>query len=274
MIHTTPQSKVVPFLKWAGGKRWLVTQYSHLFPTNIQHLIEPFCGSSAIFFSLKPTTSTLSDTNTRLIEGYISIRDDVDKFVELFNSFASRHSRTFYYELRDKQFSDPTERAAQFVYLNRVCFNGIYRENLSGKFNVPLGSKDSAKLSTDDFYAVSNALASTHLLNCDFQQIIDNSKLGDLIYVDPPYVTKHNFNGFAKYNQKIFSWDDQERLANAVIRAHLRGVSIILSNADHPDVRALYEPHLQVFSLERPTVIASKSEYRGRTTEMVATNVF
>ena len=273
MKKPSQQKELVPFLKWAGGKRWLIKRHRDLFPNSIPHLIEPFCGSSAVFFSVCPERATLSDTNVRLIEAYKQIRDDVEYFIECFDSYATQHSESFYYELRKKNFSNATKRAAQFVYLNRVCFNGIYRENLSGEFNVPIGSKESAQLDTDDFVSVANALVNTNIVCCDFEKIIDQSTCGDFLYLDPPYVTKHNFNGFAKYNQKIFSWADQKRLSTAVCKAHKRGVSIVLSNANHEEIRELYKPHLRIISLERFTVVASNPRYRGKTTEMVATNV-
>ena len=266
---TTP----VPFLKWAGGKRWLVKRYPSLFPSSPPRLIEPFCGSSAVFFSISPRDAILSDSNARLIECYRAIRDDTLHFVHHFGRFCKLHSRAFFYRCRSISYSDPTERAAQFLYLNRVCFNGIYRENLLGQFNVPIGTKPSASLSTDDFGAVASALQRATVVTSDFEPTVDTSEAGDFLYVDPPYVTKHNYNGFAKYNRQIFSWSDQERLAKAVIRANQRGVSIVVSNADHTDVRALYMGHFRIQSLTRSTVIASKSCHRGKTTEMVATNV-
>ena len=266
-------TKITPFLKWAGGKRWLVGQHPELFPIASQHFIEPFCGSSAVFFYLRPSTATLSDTNVRLIECYLTIRDDLDAFLHHLDTFSSSHSPEFYYNVRQQTLPTSAERAAQFLYLNRVCFNGIYRENLSGTFNVPLGTKQNVTLKSDNFPAISQALQSVDIRHCDFEQSIDAATCTDFLYVDPPYVTKHNINGFAKYNQQIFSWTDQERLAESVMRAHLRGVSIVVSNADHPDVHALYSPHLTILSFSRYTVIASKSEHRVPTTEMVATNV-
>lgn len=251
----------------------MISQHPELFPITSQHFVEPFCGSSAVFFSVRPVTATLSDTNTRLIECYSSIRDEPDAFLDHFHSYASLHSCDFYYTFRQQYLSTSAERAAQFLYLNRVCFNGIYRENLSGTFNVPLGTKQIATLKSDNFPAISQALQSAELRRCDFEQTIDSSCPPDFLYVDPPYVTKHNTNGFVKYNQNIFSWSDQERLARSVIRAHHRGVSIVVSNADHPDVHALYSRHFQVLSLPRSTVIASKPKHRGQITEMVATNV-
>ncbi len=274
MTLQQPNPKPAPFLKWAGGKRWLVSKRPDLFPHTPKHLIEPFCGSSAVFFSICPETATLSDSNAKLIECYVAIRDNVDGFTNCFNEYCQSHSRDFYYKIRSQNFETTIERAAKFVYLNRVCFNGIYRENLSGDFNVPIETKPKANLKSDDFFAVSKALQSVELIHCDFEYCINKAQHGDFLYVDPPYVTKHNFNGFAKYNQKIFSWSDQVRLASAVGKAHDRGASIVISNADHEEVHALYSEKFDIISIPRSTIIASKSSFRGKTTEMVATNVF
>lgn len=265
---------ILPFLKWAGGKRWLANSNATLFPHVTGRHIEPFAGSAAVFFALQPERAVIADVNSRLMQTYATIRDQADLFEKHFRWFARRHSAAFYYTTRKRKFRSQAKSAAQFVYLNRVCFNGLYRENLKGEFNVPLGSKSSAFLDTDDFQAVSNLLRRAELMTSDFEDVIDLAVEGDFIYVDPPYTTKHNFNGFVKYNQKIFSWADQERLAEAVTRAANRNVSVVVSNADHEDVRNLYSDTLTVRSLTRMNVIASSSEYRGRTSEMVASNVF
>ena len=264
---------VFPFLKWAGGKRWLASSCRHLFPKVTGRHIEPFAGSAAMFFALQADRAIIADVNERLIEGYKSIRDNVEQFERHFRWFAQNHSEAFYYAVRQQKFRSAAKRAAQFVYLNRVCFNGIYRENLKGEFNVPLGSKTSVILETDNFRNVSALLQRVELLACDFEYVVDLAGKEDLLYVDPPYTTKHNYNGFVKYNQNIFSWEDQTRLALAVKRAHHRGAFVVVSNADHSEVRALYSDQFSVLSVERLNVIASKSRYRGRTTEMVATNV-
>ncbi len=268
------EKHIVPFLKWAGGKRWLASNWRELFPSVPGRYIEPFAGSAAVFFSLQPKAAILSDANVRLIEAYKVVRDDVASFERHLKFFARHHSKELYYATRQKKFRSCSKRAAQFVYLNRVCFNGIYRENLKGEFNVPLGSKTAVILDTDDFPGVSGRLQNVKLVESDFEPIVDMACDGDFLYVDPPYTTKHNFNGFVKYNQKIFSWDDQERLAEAVKRAHLRGASVIVSNADHPDVRKIYSDVFSLRSVTRSNVIASKSQYRGEITEMVAGNVF
>ncbi len=268
------QEQLLPFLKWAGGKRWLASNHAHLFPKIEGRLIEPFAGSAAVFFNLRPKSAILADSNARLIETYQAIRENPDRFQFHLKEFARTHSKDFYYEVRNRKFRSVTRRAAHFVYLNRVCFNGIYRENLNGIFNVPLGSKTQVLLDTDDFQAVSKLLQRAIIIHSDFEPVIDRAKAKDFLFVDPPYTTKHNLNGFVKYNQRIFSWDDQERLAASLKRANERGVSILVSNANHADVRCLYEPFLDVRSIERHTVIASRAENRGKTTEMVACNVF
>lgn len=265
--------QTVPFLKWAGGKRWLANNFADLFPKLEGCHIEPFAGSAAVFFSLRPERAVLSDLNGRLIETYAAIKTQPTNFERHFRKFAAQHSKDFYYETRGAKFSSTTKRAAQFLYLNRVCFNGIYRENLRGEFNVPIGSKTKALLDTDDFQGVSALLKNVTLLHQDFEKTIDGALADDFVYVDPPYTTKHNMNGFVKYNQHIFSWEDQIRLAVCVERAVSRGARVVVSNADHADVRALYSDFLKIRSVSRNNVIASKSAHRGTTTEMVATNV-
>lgn len=264
---------IEPFLKWAGGKRWLVNKFREIFPSVSGRHIEPFAGSAAVFFALQPENAILSDLNSRLVETYAAIRDDPHQFEKLFSWFAQNHSEDFYYQTRQQVYTCSTKRAAQFLYLNRVCFNGIYRENLKGEFNVPIGSKTSALLSTDNFKAVSALLQRVELFSGDFEIIVNKAVSGDFLYIDPPYTTKHNLNGFVKYNQNIFSWADQERLADAVIRAINRGATVVVSNADHAEVRALYKDCFVLSSVTRTNVIASKSEHRGKISELIATSV-
>ena len=154
-----------------------------------------------------------------------------------------------------------------------LCWNGLYRVNLRNEFNVPLGTKTSVLLDTDDFAAVSSLLRVASLSASDFEPIIDSAQSGDFLFVDPPYVTRHNLNGFAKYNQKIFSWADQVRLAEAIRRAAKRGVLLLLTNADHSSIRDLYASLGQKLTLRRHSVLAADARNRGATTEFaVAVN--
>lgn len=127
------------------------------------------------------------------------------------------------------------------IYLNRTCFNGIYRVNLQGEFNVPRGSKNNVLLDEDDFEATARLLGRAQIRLADFESLIDEAGDGDLIFADPPYTVRHNFNGFVKYNEKLFSWSDQERLACALLRANVRGAKVVCTNADHASIRQLYK---------------------------------
>ena len=258
-----------PFLKWAGGKRWLFDSGQYSFPGFNGRYLEPFLGGGAGFFRIQRPNSILSDSNKRLVELYMVIRDEVQEFEAILRRHAQLHSREYYYELRDRRLRKPATRAAQFLYLNRTCWNGLYRENLSGKFNVPIGTKDTVTFEGDDFGAWSRSLASVHLECCDFEKTVDKASAGDFLFVDPPYSIRHNLNGFVKYNQNIFAWDDQIRLRDALWRAADRGASFAMTNADHETVRDLYSGLGIQRQVVRHSVIAGQSLYRLRATELL-----
>ncbi len=260
---------VKPFIKWAGGKRWLTTNPLFEIPSFSGRYIEPFLGGGAVFFFLKPKSAILSDTNHRLIETYQIVRDDWEKVEKELKRFQYCHSSKFYYEQRERVYRARHMRAAQFLYLNRTCFNGLYRENLKGIFNVPKGEKDRVVFEEEDFSEISSVLKSAKIFTSDFEQVVDNSDQGDFIFADPPYTTAHNINGFVKYNQKIFSWEDQIRLKKAIIRAAERGVKILLTNADHQSIRDLYVGVGHYQAIRRQSVIAGKSQFRGTTSEAI-----
>lgn len=261
-------NQLTPFLKWAGGKRWLSSNYPEIIPRNFNKYIEPFLGGGAIFFSLVPKCAILSDVNFDLISTYQAIRDDWKAVQIALTRHQHNHSAKYYYEERDRIRRKPHEKAAQFLYLNRTCWNGLYRVNLLGKFNVPKGTKDNVLLSTDDFQSVSNALQNASLLSADFENVIDTATSGDFLFVDPPYTVKHNVNGFVKYNEKIFHWDDQIRLASAVTRAATRNVKILVTNANHKSIRNLYGDLGDVRQLSRFSVLAGDKSSRGKTSEL------
>lgn len=260
-----------PFLKWAGGKRWLFESGQFALPNISGTYVEPFLGGGAVFFENVPSKALLSDANGRLIELYTAIRDDVARFESLLRQHAASHCREYYYTIRGEQFTDPTERAAQFLYLNRTCWNGLYRENLKGEFNVPIGTKQVVVSDVDDFAGWSLALKNAKLRQCDFEQSIDAAVDGDFVFADPPYTVRHNMNGFVKYNQNIFAWEDQVRLRDALKRATARGVAFALTNADHESVRDLYRDFGEHKQLGRHSVIAAKSAHRSHSTELLVT---
>ncbi|MHA6638744.1 DNA adenine methylase [Stutzerimonas frequens] len=264
--------KVHPFLKWAGGKRWLTEKHLNLFPKFSGTYYEPFLGSGAVFFSLAPKSAILSDLNVELIETYKAIKSDWASVERVLKEHHARHSADYYYSLRSSKPRTPHTKAARFIYLNRTCWNGLYRVNLKGQFNVPVGTKTNVILDTDNFKALSNRLNNTDFIACDFEQTIDKAGEGDLIFADPPYTVKHNLNGFIKYNEKIFSWDDQERLSLALKRASNRGSLVISTNAYHPAVKELYSGEFNLLALNRSSVIAASSSFRGVYEELLVTN--
>ena len=266
------QATLIPFLKWAGGKRWLIQRYPNIFPQNYGRYIEPFLGSGAVFFFLQPKESLLADINCDLIDTYKSIRRHQKEVLAALSKHQRAHDDDYYYTVRDRSPKAMIDRAAQFIYLNRTCWNGLYRVNQRGKFNVPRGTKNDVLMSTDDFAKVSCALRGAKLLAQDFEITLDAAKRRDLVFVDPPYTVKHNVNGFLKYNDKIFSWEDQIRLKDAVVRAHNRGATIVMTNANHASIRELYED-FSLQSLARYSVLSGLASGRGKTEELLITNL-
>jgi DNA adenine methylase len=262
-------SRIKPFLKWAGGKRWLTANYDSIFYQDYDNYIEPFLGSGAVYFHLLPEKGILSDINKNLIDTYKAIQISWREVVEQLKDHHSRHSDDYYYLIRSTEFQSRIERAAQFIYLNRTCWNGLYRVNKAGKFNVPKGTKSKVLLEDDDFEEVSKNLKKMTIRRWDFEKAIDRATENDLLFIDPPYTVKHNFNGFVKYNENIFSWQDQIRLSEALIRAKDRGVHIIATNAFHESVRNLYDDHFFTYEVKRNSSISGQSEYRGKYEELL-----
>lgn len=262
---------IVPFLKWAGGKRWLVSSSPKIFPQKFNRYIEPFLGSGAVFFHLRPKVAILADKNEELIETYQAIKSDWQRVLSHLRRHQLNHSKKYFYDIRERRPKTSCGRAARFIYLNRTCWNGLFRVNLQGQFNVPIGTKTNVLLDSDDFASISKLL--THvLLKCsDFEEIINLATEDDFVFVDPPYTVKHNHNGFIKYNEKIFSWEDQERLSAALHRAENRGAKFLMTNADHRSVRSLYRDY-SVSSLSRASILAANPSFRSITSELVVSN--
>lgn len=271
LAHSKTQFST-PFLKWAGGKRWLASTYADLLPENYKRYYEVFLGSGAVFFSMRPTQATLSDLNEELIECYSVLRDEWQNVVERLHHHHLHHSKDYYYEVRSSKPRLLANKAARFIYLNRTCWNGLYRVNLRGEFNVPVGTKTNVLLEADNFEELSALLKKTVLLAADFEEVIDRARSGDFIFADPPYTVKHNLNGFIKYNEKIFRWEDQIRLRDCLVRASNRGCHVLLTNANHPSVIELYEDDFELISLSRSSVIAADSKNRGIYEELVVRN--
>lgn len=257
-----------PFLKWAGGKRWLVARDQGLFPESFDTYFEPFLGGAAVYFHLGPDRAVLSDINAELIDTYRAIKENWRLVQRYLKCHQLRHSKEYYYQQRGLQTRSLFTRAARMLYLNRTCWNGLYRVNLKGQFNVPIGTKTNVLLDTDNFEAVANLLESAALKVQDFEKTMELSKKNDFIFIDPPYTVKHNFNGFIKYNENLFAWEDQVRLREAVDRAVGRGSKVLVLNAAHENIRELYSAYPQR-TLFRKNVLSGKPQYRGVYEELV-----
>jgi len=256
-----------PFLKWAGGKRWLANSDQLPLPVSFDRYIEPFLGGGAIFFHLAPARAILSDVNVELIHLYTVLRDSPRELMELMQHHHGKHSSSYYYDVRSQVPEGGLERAARTMYLNRTCWNGLYRVNLKGVFNVPIGTKSTVVFDDEDFEGISCRLQRAELVCCDFEPTIAQATQGDFVFVDPPYTVRHNLNGFIKYNETLFGWEDQIRLRDAVASAIARGAAVVVTNADHESVRELYAEICEYRSVTRASVLASESGRRGKTTE-------
>lgn len=262
---------IVPPLKWAGGKRWFVSNYKDLLPKKFNKYIEPFLGSGAVFFSVQPERALISDLNPELINLYEVIRDEPLKLENKLKEHQRKHSTEYYYAMRALQPRNKITAAARTLYLNRTCWNGLYRVNLQGEFNVPKGTKDNVVLATDDFVSISKSLKFTDIKCQDFELSIESAEEDDFLFVDPPYTVAHNNNGFVKYNQNLFKWEDQIRLRDALERAQLRGAKVLVTNAAHKSVVDIYK-NFNLITVDRAGVIAGAASARGRFQELVAKN--
>lgn len=260
------QVKCLPMLKWAGGKRRLLKHLIPLIPSSYGRYFEPFFGGGALFFATQPQNAILSDTNQELIECYHYVKNSPQDVIKLLSCM--ENTKENYFKVRDSIPSSGLERAARTIYLTMLSFNGIYRLNLKGQFNVPYGYKDHLDpCDKEKIMAVSKALKNAELNCCDFSESLINARGNDLVYFDPPYAISQG-NGFVKYNSKVFTWQDQIRLSNTARELVARGCKVIISNADVPEIRELYSD-FNCNVLERPSIIAASGEHRKKITECI-----
>jgi DNA adenine methylase len=252
-----------------GGKGQLLSQIWPLLPARFERYFEPFLGGGAMFFALRPRRAFLSDVNEELIDCYTAVRDQVDEVIRALREH--RYEREHYYEVRALDPADLPipERAARTIFLNRTGFNGLYRVNRSGKFNVPFGRYTNPSICDErNLRACSEALAGAELRVRDFTHATVPSRRNDLVYFDPPYVPVSATASFTAYSAAGFNAADQARLAHIFEKLARRGVTTLLSNADVPALRALYEPFptRRVLASRNINVHATK---RGKVGEVV-----
>jgi DNA adenine methylase len=257
------------FLRWAGSKRALLPQLLEVLPPCYRTYREPFLGSGALFFLLQPSSAVLSDSCQELIETYEAVRDHPTRLLNYLEPL--RPDKSAFYEMRGSRSTARVKRAAEFIYLNKTCWNGLYRVNAKGEFNVPYGApKSDTIIDRSNLRACSTALnhSGVELMAQDFDEALYQVRAGDLVFLDPPYVTGHNNNGFIDYNELIFSWEDQERAARAAQEAASAGAHVIVTNALHDDVVALYGG-FKVRELQRQSTLAASANARRPVKEAI-----
>jgi len=276
----TPQ--IPTFIKWAGGKSQLLEQFDKFFPKEIDYYIEPFLGSGAVFFYIKrkynPKKVLLGDINEELINAFLVVRDNVEELIKLLKIHKGNHNKDYYYEIRaqDTTALNNIEQASRFIYLNKTCFNGLYRVNSKGKFNVPIGSyKNPSILQEDILREASKLLQGADIRVLDFRDLtkIDVDKA--FIYFDPPYYPLSKTSSFTSYTKYDFLEKEQKELADVFKTLDIKGCKLMLSNSDTALIHELYSQYenkgfLNVVHAKR--MISCIGTGRGPINEVVVLN--
>jgi len=273
-----------PILKWAGGKRGLLREIIALMPRDFRDRTfhEPFFGGGAVTFWIEPKGGTINDINTKLINFYVVVRDHVDELIE--DARNHRYEKDYFYRARAefnemvrKGFKIPNVRLASLLlYLNKTAFNGLYRENRRGEFNVPFGRYKNPRIVDEErLRRASEVLKRLEIYNEDFSYILRVAKPGDLVYFDPPYYPLSETANFTSYSKDSFGYKDQKRLRDVCLKLHRRGVYFVLSNSYVEPVLQLYKDidEFEMFKVYAKRPINSKADRRGAVPELLVTNV-
>ncbi len=268
-----------PFLKWAGGKRQLISQMDQYFPKEFNKYIEPFVGGGAIFFYLLPEQAILIDINQNLINGYKIIKNNVAELIESLK--IHKNEKEYFYKVRNVDrdlevfngWSD-TKKASRTIFMNRCCFNGLYRVNSKNQFNVPFGKYKNPKFcDKENLLAVHKSLKNVKLVNNTFEKCLDFAEKDDFIYFDPPYVPISDPANFTSYTKDNFDTDDQIKLYNTFKTLDDRGCKVMLSNSYSDFILDLYKNY-HINFLQAKRVINSDASKRGSIKEVLITNSF
>jgi DNA adenine methylase len=262
-----------PFLKWAGGKSQLLAQYENVFPKRYSTYYEPFLGGGAVFFHLRPHQAVLLDINAELVNVYQCVRDRVEAVIALLQEHRDRHSSDYYYHVRSQMPDCPVARAARLIYLNKTCFNGLYRENAKGQFNVPIGRyKNPTIADVGALRGAAIALRTARIEEQPFDVVLHMAHGSqDFVYFDPPYHPISATSKFTAYNRYSFHDADQVRLRDTFAILADRGVSVMLSNSDCPFIRDLYKD-FHIHTIWATRAINANAQKRGKITEVLVTN--
>lgn len=252
-----------PFLKWAGGKTQLLDELTAKAPAKYGRYIEPFIGGGAMFFAMQPRAGVIADSNPELVNVYQCLADNVEQVIEHLRSF--KNNETAFYEVRALRFPELEKEyaAARTIYLNRTCFNGLYRVNQKGEFNVPYGRYKNPRICQPDILrAASKVLQNVKIICGDYKDVLaKTAKRGDFIFLDPPYLPVSKYADFKRYTKEQFYEEDHSELAEEVARLQKLGCHVVLTNSNHPLVHELYEPYeIEVVSTRRN--ISSKAKTR------------
>ena len=265
-----------PILKWAGGKSQLLGQLRLAMPSSYNRYIEPFVGGGALFFALRPDRAVIADSNPELINLYSLVRDAPNRVADLLRKF--KNEKDAYYGVRSLRFEElePDFAAARTIYLNRTCFNGLYRVNQKGHFNVPFGNyKKPTLYRQGELEAASEILKGTQVVLADYKETLRSfAGAGDFIFLDPPYLPVSEYADFKRYTKEQFSDDDHVQLSEEVNRLSSMGCHVVLTNSNHPLVHKLYSRyHISIHQTRRH--ISSRAQSRtGEDVIVVATNEF
>lgn len=270
------RSRAAPIVKWAGGKSKLVGELLARAPSDYRRYFEPFVGGGALFFRIAPRAAVLGDQNPDLMRMYRAVAKDVESVLRRLEAHAQRHDHDYYYQVRSQwnagAFGSEAARAAAFIYLNKTCYNGLWRVNSRGLFNVPVGRYAKPSIyEPEALRAAARALAAADLVTGSFEDSVARAEPGDFVYFDPPYQPVSETANFTSYTAGSFGENDQRELADAARELASRGCAVMISNSDVPLIRRLYRG----FSVSRVTcarAINSAGDKRGRVAEVIITN--
>jgi DNA adenine methylase len=271
-----PEPVASPIIKWVGGKTKLLTELTARMPERYGRYFEPFAGGAALFFRVAPTRAVLADYNADLIGLYSAIASDVNAVIRRLQHHRDAHDETHYYKTRtrwndrDKSWN-AADRAATFIYLNKTCFNGLWRVNRSGAFNVPIGRYTDPPICVPDTLRAAQGLLARADLRCgEYQTAVEDAVRGDFLYFDPPYDPMTATSNFTSYTSLAFNHDHQRELAETARKLVARGCQVMLSNSDTPFIRSIYKG----FTIDRvkcSRAINSNAAKRGEVDEVIVT---
>lgn len=273
-----------PFVKWVGGKRQLLQQFRDLdlyppdgFDPNTHTYFEPFVGGGAVFFDLLPKKAVLSDMNLELVTTYTTIRDNVESLIKLLKTH--KYDKDFFLNIRSKKIENlnDVQIAARFIYLNRSCFNGLYRVNGKGEFNVPFGKYNNPVICDEvNLRKVSKALQEVEIKHQDYKAVLKKAKKGDFVYFDPPYYPVSKTASFTSYTKDAFLDKEQIELRDTFVELHKRGCFVMLSNSDTPFINEIYseieDKKVKINKVQAGRAINSNASKRGKVFEVLITN--